>query len=122
MQNQQKTRESVGMSNDNCSLESLLIEPAQRIPRYRLLLKGIIREVEHEDGFRPVMAAAMEVASSIAALDEDEETRRAAALFGLGRAIDGLPVSHSPNRLLKRWYYLTASHRSPASQTIIAIL
>lgn len=89
----QRTRASAGASTDNCSLESLLIEPAQRIPRYRLLLKGIVREVEKEDKFRDVMLNAIELASSIAALDEDEETRRAAALFGLGRSIEGLPVS-----------------------------
>lgn len=41
------------------------------------------------------MLNAIELASSIAALDEDEETRRAAALFGLGRSIEGLPVSLS---------------------------
>lgn len=89
----QRTRASAGAGSDNCSLESLLIEPAQRIPRYRLLLKGIVREVEKEDRYRDVMLNAIEIASSIATLDEDEETRRAAALFGLSRSIDGLPVS-----------------------------
>lgn len=57
------------------------------------MLKGIVREVEKDDKFRDVMLNAIEVASSIAALDEDEETRRAAALFGLCRSIEGLPVS-----------------------------
>lgn len=88
----QRTRESAGAGSDNCSLESLLIEPAQRIPRYRLLLKGIVREIDKDDKYRSVILDAIETASSIAALDEDEDTRRAAALFGLGRSIDGLPV------------------------------
>jgi hypothetical protein len=48
------------------------------------------------------MTEAVEVASSIAALDENEDTRRAAALFGLGRAIEGFPVSLSMIYWLKQ--------------------
>ena len=98
----ERTRSAAGEGHDNCSLESLLIEAAQRIPRYRLLLKGIVKEIDARDPARPAMLEAIEVASSIAALDENEHTRRAAALYGLGRAIEGFPVRPSkiPPRLL----------------------
>ena len=57
-----------------------------------MLLKGIVKEIDARDPARPAMLEAIEVASSIAALDENEHTRRAAALYGLGRAIEGFPV------------------------------
>lgn len=89
------TRYASTDGHDNSSLESLLIEPAQRIPRYLLILRQALKELSPEDPARDDVLAAMDVASRIASLDEDEQTRRAAALWGLNRSIENLPVSYN---------------------------
>jgi len=69
------------------------MEPMQRIPRYRLFLVTALKEIDQEDPARDDILAGIEVAGRIATLDEDEKTRRAAAMWGLNRSIDNLPVS-----------------------------
>ena len=64
------------------------------------------------------MTEAVEVASSIAALDENEDTRRAAALFGLGRAIEGFPVSRATFREDHRAYVLDRRASQIATVTL----
>lgn len=87
-----RTREAAAEGHQNSSLESLLIEPAQRIPRYLLILKGALKELSLDDPVRPTVVAAMDIASQIASLDEDEQTRRAAALFAVSQVVEGMPA------------------------------
>ena len=49
--------------------------------------------MEHSDPARYDVVQSMTIASQIASLDEDEKTRRAAAMWGLNRSIENLPVS-----------------------------
>lgn len=91
------------------------MEPLQRIPRYHLFLKRALRDMEDDDPARFDVEQAMTVAEQIANLDEDEETRRAAALWGLYRSIDGFPVSRTLEKglasaMTRRWL---TSHLRP---------
>ena len=50
-----------------------------------------------DDPARRDVIQSMTIANQIASLDEDEKTKRAAALWGLNRAIENLPVFNMPN-------------------------
>jgi protein ECT2 len=74
------------------------MDPVQRIPRYTLMLRTMIKRMSPGDPQRPKAAEAMEIASKIALAEVDEETRRASVMFCLRTTIDGFPpglISHS---------------------------
>lgn len=88
----EKTREAAAEGRANSSLDSLLVEPFQRMPRYKLLIERLLKEIPIDSSMRSTLVAALEIACQVSVLDEDEQTRRAAALFGLAQVIDGLPA------------------------------
>jgi protein ECT2 len=74
------------------------MDPVQRIPRYTLMLRTMIKRMSPGDPQRAKVAEAMEIASKIAQAEVDEETRRASVMFCLRTTIDGFPpglISHS---------------------------
>ncbi|PPQ64623.1 hypothetical protein CVT24_008360 [Panaeolus cyanescens] len=85
-------------SNNRVGLRELLMEPVQRIPRYTLLFREIIKDMEQDDPQRVKLLEADEIASKIAQAETDEKTKRAAIFYCLNATIDGFPAdlsSHS---------------------------
>jgi protein ECT2 len=94
----QRIKYSSADSKNRIGLRELLMDPVQRIPRYTLMLRTMIKRMSPGDPQRPKAAEAMEIASKIALAEVDEETRRASVMFCLRTTIDGFPpglISHS---------------------------
>lgn len=78
----------------NVGLRELLMEPVQRIPRYTLLLQGLIKNIpSSEPTSRLRLEQALLLAGRIARCEIDDKTKRAAVLWSLTRHIDGFPAS-----------------------------
>ncbi|KAL4076122.1 hypothetical protein J3A83DRAFT_4357230 [Scleroderma citrinum] len=73
-------------------LRELLMEPVQRIPRYTLLFRTMVKLMGPEDPQRALVIEAEEIASKIALAETDEQTRRAAVMYSLSATIDGFPA------------------------------
>ncbi|KAI0307231.1 hypothetical protein B0F90DRAFT_1807884 [Multifurca ochricompacta] len=85
-------------TKNRIGLRELLMDPVQRIPRYTLMLRTMIKRMPSCDPQRVKLAEAVEIASKIALAEIDEETRRASVMFCLRTTIDGFPpglISHS---------------------------
>lgn len=67
------------------------MEPVQRIPRYTLLFRLMIKHMRPDDPQRAKLIEADEIASHIALAETDENTKRAEKLFCLQNSIDGFP-------------------------------
>lgn len=76
----------------NTGLRDLLMEPIQRIPRYKLLIDAILKHVEPRDPLRNRLEQAISLVSRIASCEADEKTRRAAILWSFSRNIDSFPA------------------------------
>ncbi|KAF5333454.1 hypothetical protein D9611_002621 [Ephemerocybe angulata] len=74
-------------------LRELLMEPVQRIPRYTLLFKTMLKHMGPEDPQRAKIEEAMGIASNIALAEADDPTKRAAAFFCMSSSIDNFPAS-----------------------------
>ena len=72
-------------------LRELLMEPVQRIPRYTLLFRTMLKHMAPDDPQRAKLVEADEIASKIALAEADEETKRAAIFYCLSASIDGFP-------------------------------
>ncbi|EKM80039.1 hypothetical protein AGABI1DRAFT_57412 [Agaricus bisporus var. burnettii JB137-S8] len=72
-------------------LRELLMEPVQRIPRYTLLFRTMLKHMAPEDPQRAKIVEADEIASIIALAEADEQTKRAAVFYCLTATIDGFP-------------------------------
>ncbi len=72
-------------------LRELLMEPVQRIPRYTLLFRTILKHMAPDDPQREKIVEADEIASKIALAEADEQTKRAAVFYCLTATIDGFP-------------------------------
>ncbi|KAG6911239.1 hypothetical protein DXG01_003106 [Tephrocybe rancida] len=72
-------------------LRELLMEPVQRIPRYTLLFRTMLKHMAPEDPQRPKLMEADEIASKIALAEADEQTKRAAVFYCLTSTIEGFP-------------------------------
>ena len=72
-------------------LRELLMEPVQRIPRYTLLFRLMIKHMPPDDPQRAKLVEADEIASHIALAETDENTKRAEKMFCLQNSIDGFP-------------------------------
>lgn len=67
------------------------MEPVQRIPRYTLLFRLMIKHMPPDDPQRAKLIEADEIASHIALAETDENTKRAEKMFCLQNSIDGFP-------------------------------
>lgn len=67
------------------------MEPVQRIPRYTLLFRSIVKLMAENDPQRSKLLEADEIASRIATADTDEHTKLAAILISLRSSIEGFP-------------------------------
>ncbi|KAG5653030.1 hypothetical protein H0H81_002652 [Sphagnurus paluster] len=72
-------------------LRELLMEPVQRIPRYTLLFRTMLKHMAPDDPQRSKLMEADEIASKIALAEADEQTKRAAIFYCLTATIDGFP-------------------------------
>lgn len=72
-------------------LRELLMEPVQRIPRYTLLFRTMLKHMAPDDPQRAKLVEADEIASKIALAEADEETKRAAIFYCLSASIEGFP-------------------------------
>ncbi|KAF8663361.1 hypothetical protein AX16_000937 [Volvariella volvacea WC 439] len=72
-------------------LRELLMEPVQRIPRYTLLFRNMLKYMAPDDPQRAKLTEADEIASKIALAEADEQTKRAAIFYCLSATIDGFP-------------------------------
>lgn len=72
-------------------LRELLMEPVQRIPRYTLLFRQMIKLMAPDDPQRSKLMETDEIASRIALAETDDHTRNAATLSCLAASIDGFP-------------------------------
>ncbi|EMD40501.1 hypothetical protein CERSUDRAFT_148569 [Gelatoporia subvermispora B] len=78
-------------------LRELLMEPVQRIPRYTLMFRIMIKHMEPDDPQRAALVEADEIASRIAQAETDEQTKRMAIFSSLSANIADFPpamVSH----------------------------
>ena len=67
------------------------MEPVQRIPRYTLLFRTMLKQMSPDDPQRRKIMEADEIASKIAQAEADEQTKRAAIFYCLIATIDGFP-------------------------------
>ncbi|RDB22757.1 hypothetical protein Hypma_010026 [Hypsizygus marmoreus] len=72
-------------------LRELLMEPVQRIPRYTLLFRTMLKHMAPSDPQRAKLVEADEIASKIALAEADEQTKRAAIFYCLTATIDSFP-------------------------------
>ena len=87
----QRIKYSSADTKNRIGLRELLMDPVQRIPRYTLMLRTMIKRLPPGDSQRAKLLEAVEVASKIALAEVDEETRRASVMFCLRTTIDGFP-------------------------------
>ncbi|KAJ3989615.1 hypothetical protein F5890DRAFT_1400587 [Lentinula detonsa] len=88
--------QSTDMKN-RIGLRELLMEPVQRIPRYTLLFRLMIKHMPLGDPQRAKLEEADEIASKIALAEADEQTKRAAIVYCLIATIDGFPPNMFSN-------------------------
>lgn len=67
------------------------MDPVQRIPRYTLMFRAMIKHMHPSDPQRARLIEADEIASKIALAETDDQTKRAALMHCLSAAIDGFP-------------------------------
>jgi protein ECT2 len=68
------------------------MEPVQRVPRYTLLFRMMLKHMAPNDPQRAKLVEADEIASKIALAETDEQTKRAAILGSLSATIEGFPA------------------------------
>ncbi|CCL98268.1 uncharacterized protein FIBRA_00262 [Fibroporia radiculosa] len=84
-------------TKNRVGLRELLMEPVQRIPRYTLMFRTMIKHMAPGDPQHAALVEADEIASRIALAETDEQTKRAAIMYCLSSSIDDFPpalVSH----------------------------
>ncbi|KAF8557012.1 hypothetical protein OG21DRAFT_1596146 [Imleria badia] len=79
-------------TRNRVGLRELLMDPVQRVPRYTLLFRTMIKLMGPDDAQRAMLIEADEIASKIALAETDDHTRRAAVLYCLSATIDGFPA------------------------------
>ncbi|CAE7058756.1 unnamed protein product [Rhizoctonia solani] len=72
-------------------LRELLMEPVQRIPRYTLLFRTMIKHMPTANPQRSLLMEADTIASRIALAETDDPTRRAAVMHCLERSVENFP-------------------------------
>ncbi|KAI0035678.1 hypothetical protein K488DRAFT_42843, partial [Vararia minispora EC-137] len=89
---------SSGDSKNRIGLRELLAEPVQRIPRYTLMFRTMIKRMAPSDPQRARLVEADAIASKIALAETDEPTKRASVMHCLTQTIEDFPpglISHS---------------------------
>jgi protein ECT2 len=74
------------------------MEPVQRIPRYTLMFRTMIKHMAAHDPQRLKLMEADDLASRIALAETDEQTKRAALMYCISSTVDDFPpnlISHS---------------------------
>ena len=67
------------------------MDPVQRIPRYTLMFRNMIKRMALDDPQRIKLIEADEIASRIALAELDDETKRGQVLYTLASSIEGFP-------------------------------
>jgi hypothetical protein len=67
------------------------MDPVQRIPRYTLMFRVMIKHMAPGDPQRKKLVQADEIASKIALAEADEQTKQAAIWYCLSATVDGFP-------------------------------
>jgi protein ECT2 len=67
------------------------MDPVQRIPRYTLMFRTMIKYMAPGDPQRAALVAADEIASKIALAEMDEQTKRAAVIHCLCSTVEDFP-------------------------------
>jgi protein ECT2 len=67
------------------------MDPVQRVPRYTLLFRTMIKHMAAGDPQRAKLLEADEIAGKIAQAETDEQTKRAAIMYCLSATVDGFP-------------------------------
>lgn len=67
------------------------MDPVQRIPRYTLMFRTMIKHMDPGDPQRQKLVLADEIASKIALAEADEQTKQAAIWYCLSATVDGFP-------------------------------
>ncbi|KAG2042276.1 hypothetical protein BDR03DRAFT_944957 [Suillus americanus] len=78
-------------TRNRVGLRELLMDPVQRIPRYTLLFRTMIKYMASGDPQRAKLIEADDIASKIALAETDEQTKRAAIMHCLNATVDGFP-------------------------------
>ncbi|KAG7096774.1 hypothetical protein E1B28_004184 [Marasmius oreades] len=82
--------QSADMKN-RIGLRELLMDPVQRIPRYTLLFRLMMKHMASDDPQRAKVMEADEIAGKIALAETDEQTQRASIFYCLIANIEGFP-------------------------------
>lgn len=85
-------------SRNRVGLRELLMDPVQRIPRYTLMFRTMIKHMPLHDPQRGKLVEADEIASKVALAETDEQTKRAAIMYCISSSVDDFPpnlISHS---------------------------
>ncbi|KAI9000706.1 hypothetical protein BD414DRAFT_10534 [Trametes punicea] len=88
-----RVKYSTADARNKVGLRELLMEPVQRIPRYTLMFRTMLKHMSATDPQRAPLLEADEIASRIALAETDDQTKRAATLYSLTSAIDDFPVA-----------------------------
>ncbi|KAI0658493.1 hypothetical protein C8Q70DRAFT_1045510 [Cubamyces menziesii] len=88
-----RVKYSTADARNKVGLRELLMEPVQRIPRYTLMFRTMLKHMAATDPQRAPLLEADEIASRIALAETDDQTKRAATLYSLASAIEDFPVS-----------------------------
>lgn len=67
------------------------MDPVQRIPRYTLMFRNMIKRMGQDDPQRAKLVEADEIASRIALAELDDDTKRGQVMYTLSSMIDGFP-------------------------------
>jgi hypothetical protein len=67
------------------------MDPVQRIPRYTLMFRNMIKRMPMDDPQRTKLVEADEIASRIALAELDDDTKRGQVMYTLNSTIDDFP-------------------------------
>lgn len=87
----QRIKDASADTRNRVGLRELLMEPVQRIPRYTMLFRLMIKHMAPSDPQRAALIEADECATRIAHAETDEHTSRLAIFQCLHATIDGFP-------------------------------
>lgn len=78
-------------TKNRVGLRELLMDPVQRIPRYTLMFRIMVKHMSPSDPQRAKLIEADEIASKIALAETDEQTKRASIFYCLSSNIHEFP-------------------------------